>query len=186
MAALDLIGDDVGALEITQAFQELGVNFRVNYLAPNYSEFRQLLFRQVTKRGWSTERLRAAVDNIIERFKFPSWTIADFMDNAVADLHPYSWVLDEVKKDATAMTRMDGFIVSETPRIVLWKYRDALHVPFPKVEHEIKREEEYVSAPITEETRKQIQQLKEKLNAHDDRRENRFTSLEDVIQQITK
>lgn len=166
MAALDLIGMDVSALELTQAFQELGVNFRINYLATNYSEFRQLLFRQVTKRGWSSERLRAATDNIIERFTFPTWTIADFMSLPVADLHPYAWVLDEVKKDSTAMTRMDGYVVSDSPRTVLWKYHDALPAPFPKVEHRAPRPDDdvYEPAPISEETRKLIQQLKDKLH----------------------
>lgn len=99
--------------------------------------------------GWSGERLRRTVRWIItHKVYLQQWNVADWFSMPSAKLHPYSWVLSEVARDATAQRRMEGFRIplafssssssnasttDTEDSTTLWRYPDGTDLPFEKV-----------------------------------------------------
>lgn len=132
VAISDLLGEPVGAKHVLGAVDELKAVYRVDFASGQYSTLLQTLQRRLIANNWSSVRFRQALDWVLDNFKFPTWTVADFISAPMESLKPYSWVLDEMQKDNTAMERMEAYKIEGVEK-PLWRYEDGTTLPFDRV-----------------------------------------------------
>jgi len=117
-------------VELTAAFGE-------NYIDPNNLAHQKALqvFRIATNEGLASSEFQAGIVNFIKQQIYPNWTPGNFFKSLYrSQLHPDTWVVEELKKLPGAKQFMEGYEFDiDGRKTTLWRYATGRELPFKKV-----------------------------------------------------
>lgn len=122
---LGLIGNKSTKLDFLKAEEMLKLNFGVEYSKEKFA----MLWEMILDEGWTDFRLKETVKHFLKTKKYPNWTISDWFDYSI-DVHNYAEYLDKLNGNRQLNDQIEWYSINN---IRVWKYRDGVSLPFPKV-----------------------------------------------------
>jgi len=125
----DLYDEPISLQSFTDCIERLGANYGINYFQDQNGKV-LLLFEEITRAGWSNDRLKETIRWLIHQNKFATWTLADFFSAPLAKIYPYSKYLSERQEKGNALNlEINWYIINGS---AYWAYKISGDLPFPK------------------------------------------------------